>query len=200
MRYIHYILILSLFSCSNKTKETKKAASFVFDSTWKEQKVSEVLSISLPDSSSFIQDAVMNEYFDSCSAGIYGVDYFDTVVAEINDEQTFRDALKGYLTGMMSGDYFKSCELNIIDTSIGDLSGYYVTGFNEDSLSWRKYPFCYMTITNSKLLWFFVFQNEKKMTKETMQFFASIKFDTEKVRERGFVLPRTKIQRSPDYP
>lgn len=199
MRYLHYILIVVFFSCSNKTTETKKAAGFVFDSTWIEQKVSEVLHISLPDSSTLIQDGVMKEYFDSCSAGLYGVDYFDTVVAEINSERIYREALKGYLTGMMSGDYFKSCELNIIDTSISNSSGYFITGFSTDSFSLRKYPFCYMTTANSKLLWFFVFQNEEKITKETRQFFASIKFDNEKISERGFVLPRTKIHRVPDY-
>jgi hypothetical protein len=199
MKHIHYILILVFFSCSDKTTETKKAAGFVFDSTWKEQKISEVLSISLPDSSTFRQDEVMKEYFDSCSAGIYGVDYFDTVVAEINNEQTYRAALKGYLTGMMSGAYFKSCELNIIDTSISNSSGYYITGFTPDTLALRKYPFCYMTTANSKLLWFFVFQNEEKITKETRQFFASIKFDNGKISERGFVLPKTRIHRLPDY-
>lgn len=199
MRHIHYILIVAFFSCSDKTTDTKKAAGFVFDSTWKEQKISEVLSISLPDTSAFIQDEVMKEYFDSCTAGIYGVDYFDTVIAEINSEQTFRDALKGYLTGMMSGDYFKSCELNIIDTSISNSSGYYITGFTRDTLAWRKYPFCYLTTANSKLLWFFAFQNEKQIAKETRQFFSSIKFDNEKISEREFVLPRTRIHRVPDY-
>ena len=199
MRHIHYILILVFFSCSDKSTDTKKPTGFVFDSTWKEQKVSEVLSISLPDSSKFIQDGVMKEYFDSCSAGFYGVDYFDTVVAEINNEGTHRDALKGYLTGMMSGDYFKSCDLNIIDTSINNSNGYYITGFALDTLSLRKYPFCYLTTANSKLLWFFAFQNEEKITKETRQFFASIKFDNEKISEREFVLPKTKIHRIPEH-
>lgn len=197
MRHIQYIIILAFFSCSDNTRETKKATDFVFDSNWKEQKISEVLSISLPDSTTFIQDETMKEYFDSCSAGIYGVDYFDTVVVEINNERTYRDALKGYLTGMMSGDYFKLCELKIIDTSISNSNGYYITGFNLDTLSLHKYPFCYMTTANSKLLWFFVFQKEEKITNETRQFFASIKLDNEKISERGFVLPKTKIHRTP---
>lgn len=199
MKSFTFILLLALFSCSDKTPNTPKLPDIVFDSTWINHSISGVLSISLPDSGYFIQDGVMMEYVDSCSAGIYGVDYFDTIVVAINNEPMYWEALKGYLTGMLTGDYLRFCELNIIDTSIGNSNGYYITGSNTDTLSWRKYPFCYLTTENSKLVWFFAFQNERNITNETRQFFGSIKFDDQKRSERGFVLPKTRIRRDPDY-
>jgi len=167
----------------------------VIDSSWQQKTISDVLTISLPDSALFNKESSLNATFAEGRFGLYGVDFFDTVVVYIENEKDFLNALKGYIGGKLGTTELRSFDLMVRDTSIGNSNGFFMTGYTNDSLERYKFPFCYVTLANSNFYWFYSLQHTPDITDETRQFFHSIEFDKEKLQEAGYRLPAMRFRK-----
>ena len=186
MKPVIYLVTLFFLSCSGK-HTNDVGDKLIIDSTWKQKKISRVLTMSLPDSFSYQQERILHAYVGHGKYGIYGVDYFDTVVVEIKTEADFRNALKGYLYGKFADPKLLPYDFTITDTSIGNSSGYFLTGFTRDS-NFCTHPFCYLTSANDNMYYFYACQSAPGMNNETKQFFHSIQFDKGNFKEYGYKL------------
>jgi hypothetical protein len=113
----------------------------------------------------------------------------------VKNAKELKEALKGYLSGKFSGPELKSYDVTIIDTTIGNSSGFFLTGYTKDSLPSCKYPFCYLTMADNNFYWFYACQATSNITNETRQFFHSIQFFPENFKESEYVLPPTTIHK-----
>lgn len=195
MHRIVYVLILILFSCCTHQNKTLSDNPLIIDSSWQKKTISKVLTISLPDSSTFNKVSSLNASFGKGKYGLYGVDYYDTIVVYIETEADFKNALKGYISGKLGTPQLKSYDLIVRDTTIGNSSGYFLTGYTNDSVEPYKYPFCYVTLANNNFYWFYALQHTSNITNETRQFFHSIQFDRENSKESEYELPTTRFHK-----
>lgn len=186
MKPLLFIVSILLVSCSGR-QTNKPGDILVIDSSWKQKKISPVLTMSLPDSFSYNQLMSLNAYMGQGKSGVYGVDYFDTVVVKIRNEADFRDALKGYLYGKFTDPRLMPYDFSITDTSIGNSNGYFLTGFKKDS-GFCTHPFCYLTSAGNNMYYFYACQSDSCMNNETRQFFHSIEFDKGNFTESGYKL------------
>jgi hypothetical protein len=188
MYRITYILLFILASCSTKKNP---GTPLVIDPSWQKKKISRILTISLPDSSRFNKVSILNASFGTGRFGLCGVDYYDTIIVYIENESDFQKALKGYIGGKLGNPQLNSYDLTVRDTTIGNSSGYFLTGFTNDTLQPYKYPFCYVTLADNNFYWFYSLQHTANITNETRQFFSSIQFARENLKEPEYQVPPT---------
>jgi hypothetical protein len=81
MKYVIYFLFIPFFlSFSNQQAKNHSDNNLIIDSSWQKKNISYVLNISLPNSSIFNKTGILNASFGEGKLGLYGVDYFDTVI------------------------------------------------------------------------------------------------------------------------
>jgi hypothetical protein len=198
MKYFFYPLLFILAACTNSKNKNSLQEPLILDSTWKKQSISEVLSVSLPDSIASFKKGILNASFANGKSGLYGVDYYDTVVVPILNESDFRNAIKGYMYGKLRDPGLSTYDLNIRDTIIAGTSGLFITGVSNDTLQSCTHSFCYLTMAQSKFYWFYACQSTSEINNETKQFFHSINFVLDKISEDGYEPERQKLHKKAD--
>ncbi len=150
-------------------------------------KISAVLNMSFPDSFSTSKNGYINTYFGGDSLDSFELIYFDTVIVKITSEQDFNIVLKSFVAGKFAGEGFKSYDLRLTDTLIGNLAGLFIRGTTYDTLQEVKKFYCFVTIANSNSYWFFYYLSIPDLpTKKADRFFSSIQFDRNKIKEAAF--------------
>ncbi len=153
----------------------------------KSTKISAVLNQSLPDSFFADKNGCINTWSGGDSMEWYEVNYFDTIVVKISNEPDFNLALKGFVAGKFAGDGFKSYDLWLTDTLIGNLPGLFISGRTDDTLQDIRKFYCFVTIANSKSYWFFYSLRFPSIpTGKAAGFFSSIQFNRDKIKEAAF--------------
>lgn len=150
-------------------------------------KISPVLNISFSDSFATQKDGFINTYYGGDSLQSYEINYFNTVVVKISDEETFSLALKGFIAGKFAGEAFKPFDLRLTDTLIGNLPGFFISGTTNDTAqAFSKFD-CFVTTANSNSYWFFYYLSSPTLpTTKAAQFYSSIQFKYNKIKEATF--------------
>jgi hypothetical protein len=195
MKHIIYWLPLFILSCSDQRTKSNSEDPIKIDSTWQKKTINKVLTISLPDSSLFEHSGYVKANYGQGKSGYYCVDHYDTVLAYVNSQTDFKQALKEFLGIQFGHAQLIPCDLIVIDTTIGNSAGYFITGYSTDSLASCKYPFCYLTLANNHFYWFYACQSSSNITHETRQFFQSIQFIRENFKEADYKLPHQRIRK-----
>jgi hypothetical protein len=180
--FIKHVFTLVLFIIVFQLSSTHAQGSFK-NST----KISAVLNLSLPDSSSVSKKGYITTYSGGDTLESYELTYFDTILVKISSESDFNLALKSFVAGKFSGEGFKSYDLRLTDTLIGNLSGLFISGTMDDTLQEIRKFYCFVTIANSNSYWFFYYLRFPSLpTTKAGSFFSSIQFNGNKIREAAF--------------
>jgi hypothetical protein len=149
--------------------------------------INEILTVNFLDSITQYKNNILYSYFSKGNSGLYELNYFDTVVAPIKNEHDLDLSLRGFMLGKFTGQQFKMYDLTIVDTSIGNLVGLFLSGIAYDRTQKYRTFYCYLTIANNKSYWFFVYQpTSGAMSQETKIFFNSIQFASTKIIEANY--------------
>jgi hypothetical protein len=199
MRFFFYCMFLLLTGCSDYQKKSSSVDLIKIDSTWKQEVISKDLIISIPDSVFFEKVNDVKSTYGVSKSGLYGVDFYDSVSFYIENQNNFRDALKVFLTYQFKDSQVFHYDLTAIDTAIGNSTGYFISGYTNDSTEQFKKIFFYLTLANNKYYWFYACQLTPMITNEIWQFFHSIQFIPDNFKEAEFELPPTKIHKEANY-
>jgi hypothetical protein len=146
--------------------------------------ISRVLHLSIEDTFLMNKNRCLYTYFRDDSLDAFEVNYFDTVVVKTKNESDFNIALKGFTAGKFAGEMLRHYDLRLTDTSIGNLSGLFITGTTHKMQEGFKKFYCYLTIANNNSYWFFYYQKTATaQSKRGKRFFSSIQFDRSKITE-----------------
>ncbi len=168
--------LMTQLSCAQINSSPKKGKS-----------INEILTVNFLDSVTEYKDNSLHTYFSKGNFGSYELNYFDTVIAPIENEYDLDLSLRGYMSGKFSGPLFEMYDLTLIDTSIGNLVGFFLTGIAHDTTQELRTFYCYLTIANNKSYWFFAYQPSlSSISQETKSFFNSIQFSTNEIREAHY--------------
>jgi len=199
MKFFFYSIFLILTSCSNHQRKPSSINSIKIDSSWKQEIISKELNISIPDSTFFETIKDMKSTYGVSALGLYGVDFYDSVSFYIENQNDFKEALKSFLTYQFNDSSLSHFDLTAIDTTIGNSTGYFVSGYTNDSTEQFKKVFFYLTIANNKYYWFYACQLTPIVTDEVRQFFQLIEFNRKNFKEVKFDLPPTKFHKEAKY-
>jgi hypothetical protein len=188
-----------LTGCSDYGRKSSSADSIKIDSTWKKEVISKDLIISVPDSILFEKIDDVKSTYGVSKLGLYGVDFYDSVSFYIDNKNDFKDVLKTFLTYQLKNSQVLHYDLTAIDTTIGNSTGYFISGYTNDSTEQFKKLFFYLTLANNKYYWFYAGQLTPIISNETREFFHSIQFIRDNFKEAEFELPPTKIHKEANH-
>jgi hypothetical protein len=151
------------------------------------KKINEILTVDFLDSVTETKNNSLHIYFSKGKSGAYELNYFDTVVVSIKNEHELDLSLRGFMSGKFAGPQLENYDLTLIDTTIGNLVGLFLTGIaNDTTLEYQTF-YCYLTIANNKSYWFFAYQPKlASFSQETNNFFNSIQFTSNKITESNY--------------
>lgn len=149
--------------------------------------INAVLDIGFPDSLSASKNGYINTWAGGDSLDLFELSWFDTVIVKISSAQELNLVLKSFVAGKFSGEGFRSYDLQLTDTLIGSLPGFFISGKTDDKLQdIRKFD-CFVTIANSNSYWFFYYVSSPSVpTEKAGRFFSSIQFNRNKIKEAAF--------------
>jgi tRNA_anti-like len=160
-------------------------------------KISAVLNVNLPDSSSEIKDGFVTTYYGGDTLESYELNYFDTNVVKISSEFDLNLVLKSFVAGKFAGEGYKSYDLRLTDTLVGNLPGLFISGTTDDTLQETKKFYCFVTIANSNSYWFFYYLRSPSLpTTKADNFFSSIQFNRNKIKEAAFKIHSFKMHKA----
>ena len=163
--------------------------TFAQDSLWKINSLNDVLSFSLPASAQSRQSGYIKAFTGELNSNYYGFQYYDTIISPIEDSEIFRIALLGFISGRASDSTLKGYSALVTDTSIGGSSGLMGKFTTNETLQFYKQIYYYATIANDRYCWFYAYSpSNKENNEEVRYFFNSIKFVSEKLKEKKFKL------------
>lgn len=152
-------------------------------------KINAILDLDFPGSFSTTKNGHVTNYFGEDTLGSYELIYFDTVVVRTSSEPYFNMALKGFVAGRFAGEGFKSHDLVLTDTLVGNLPGLFITGKTDDTLQDVKRFYCFVTVANSNSYWFYYYWKKPSLpVNRADSFFSSIQFKSAKIKEAAFTI------------
>ena len=158
MKFFFYCILLILTGCSNHQRKSPLIDSVKIDSSWKQEVISKDLKISVPDSIFFEKVKDVKSTYGVSKFGLYGVDFYDSVSFNIENPIDFKSVLKSFLTYQFNDSQVFHYNLTAIDTTIGNSTGYFISGYTNDSTEQFKKLFFYLTLANNKYYWFYACQ------------------------------------------
>lgn len=162
---------------------------FAQDSLWKINVFNDVLSFSIPANAQSKQSAYLKACSGQLNSSFYGFQYYDTIFAIIENSENFRISLLGFISGRASDSALKGYSALVTDTTIGGTGGLMGKFTTNDTSQLYKQIYYYTTIANDRYCWFYVYSPSIKEHNEGINyFFQSIKFVTEKLKEKKFKL------------
>lgn len=163
--------------------------SFAQDTLWKINSFNDVLSFSLPANFQSAQSAYIKAFAGELNSNFYGFQYYDTIISPIEDSEIFRVTLLGLISGRASDSTLKGYSALVTDTSIGGSNGLMGKFTTNDTSQFYKQIYYYATIANDRYCWFYAYSpSNKENNEEINYFFKSIKFVSEKLKEKKFKL------------
>jgi hypothetical protein len=163
--------------------------SLAQDSSWRINSFNEVLSFSLPANFQSGQSAYVKGFAGQLNSNSYGFQYYDSILLPIKDEHMFQISLLGFISGRAADSSLKGYSALVIDTSIGGTKGLMGKFTTSESSKIYKQIYYYVTMANNRYCWFYAYASSTKGNIEEINFFfKSIKFDSEKLKEKQFKL------------
>jgi hypothetical protein len=147
-----------------------------------------VLSCNLPVNSESRQSSFIKAFGGELNSNFYGLQYYDSTFHKIENEHSFQISLTGFMSGRAGDSMLKGYSALVIDTAIGGTVGLMGKFTSTDSSKFYRRVDYYVTLANNHYYWFYAYSTSPKNEKEIDSFFNSIKFDSDKLKEKTFKL------------
>jgi len=146
------------------------------DSVWKTKVINQVLTLQLPTKFQYRKSSFIQAFGGKVNANYYALQYYDTTILAIDNEENFQISLTGFISGRLEDPTLKRYDVLVVDTAFGGTKGLFATFTTNDTSEIHKQIYYFVTLANSQYYWFYVYSSILNQTNPEIDFFFNSKY------------------------